>query len=200
MKNTEFRTFKLILCSVFLAFTTGNVFAAGGHSGGHDDDHSDPAGGHAHDSWTEAPERFEAYEGDHVWRDDEAAEAGKPLYQAYCASCHGAEGQGDGPVADSLAHSPADLTNHFHKADGSEDSYLFWRTTKGGTVEPFKSQNSAMPAFEDVLSEQQRWEVLAYVHQHMHEGFSDNQQNQMKGMKTDSHGDDHSDEHQDDNH
>lgn len=31
-------------------------------------------------------------------------------YQKYCASCHGAEGRGDGPVAQAMKAMPADLT------------------------------------------------------------------------------------------
>jgi hypothetical protein len=32
------------------------------------------------------------------------------MYERYCASCHGVSGKGDGPVAQSLRRSPADLT------------------------------------------------------------------------------------------
>jgi mono/diheme cytochrome c family protein len=35
---------------------------------------------------------------------------GPALYKAYCASCHGTEGKGDGPMASSLKSAPADLT------------------------------------------------------------------------------------------
>ena len=34
---------------------------------------------------------------------------GQTLYKSYCASCHGAEGGGDGPVAQSLVMRPTDL-------------------------------------------------------------------------------------------
>jgi mono/diheme cytochrome c family protein len=44
----------------------------------------------------------------------EAGEArdlsGAELYKSFCASCHGAQGHGDGPVAPSLKKRPADLT------------------------------------------------------------------------------------------
>jgi mono/diheme cytochrome c family protein len=36
--------------------------------------------------------------------------AGAQLYRSYCASCHGVEGRGKGPVAPSLVVAPADLT------------------------------------------------------------------------------------------
>ena len=37
-------------------------------------------------------------------------EAGRTLYLRYCASCHGREGRGDGPVAPALCEKPPDLT------------------------------------------------------------------------------------------
>jgi mono/diheme cytochrome c family protein len=39
-----------------------------------------------------------------------SAEIGKRDYLNFCASCHGAEGKGDGPVAKSLRNTPADLS------------------------------------------------------------------------------------------
>ena len=36
--------------------------------------------------------------------------AGRDLYDFYCASCHGRNGKGDGPVASALKTSPGDLT------------------------------------------------------------------------------------------
>jgi hypothetical protein len=38
------------------------------------------------------------------------------------------------------------------------DGYLFWRVSKGGAMEPF---NSAMPAWESGLTEEQRWQVIS---------------------------------------
>src|SRR5579864_3296423 len=39
-----------------------------------------------------------------------SAGSGKEMFQAYCASCHGANGKGDGPAAAALKSPPADLT------------------------------------------------------------------------------------------
>jgi len=41
---------------------------------------------------------------------DYAALSGKQLYERFCASCHGVQGRGDGPVADSLRVEVPDLT------------------------------------------------------------------------------------------
>ncbi len=35
---------------------------------------------------------------------------GPDLFRAYCASCHGSEGRGDGPMAPILKTQPSDLT------------------------------------------------------------------------------------------
>src|SRR5579872_4983484 len=35
---------------------------------------------------------------------------GPELYRAYCATCHGADGKGNGPAAEALKTKPADLT------------------------------------------------------------------------------------------
>ncbi len=43
---------------------------------------------------------------------------GKVSFRIYCRSCHGAEAQGDGPLAKELRSRPADLT-HLRAKDGS---------------------------------------------------------------------------------
>jgi len=35
---------------------------------------------------------------------------GAQIFRSYCASCHGANGRGQGPAADALKHAPPDLT------------------------------------------------------------------------------------------
>lgn len=44
--------------------------------------------------------------------------SGAFLYRAYCASCHGESGRGDGPVAD-IGPRPPDLTRLAQKAGGT---------------------------------------------------------------------------------
>jgi mono/diheme cytochrome c family protein len=41
---------------------------------------------------------------------DYTALSGQELYRKFCASCHGPNARGDGPLAQSLKKSPADLT------------------------------------------------------------------------------------------
>jgi mono/diheme cytochrome c family protein len=127
-------------------------------------------GTHQH-PWWETPPAAYANARSTRWGDAAAIARGAQLFQTYCLMCHGADGKGTGPLARGLPHPPADLTHHFHRAPGDGDAYLFWRVSEGGQVEPFKSSQSAMPAFKAILSEDQRWDVLAYVHTEFHKGF-----------------------------
>jgi mono/diheme cytochrome c family protein len=42
--------------------------------------------------------------------DTHAASMGAPTFRTYCATCHGKEGRGDGPLAGHLRVAPPDLT------------------------------------------------------------------------------------------
>jgi len=46
----------------------------------------------------------------HVPPPQTSAASGKQMFEAYCASCHGTSGKGDGPAAGALKSAPADLT------------------------------------------------------------------------------------------
>jgi len=127
-------------------------------------------GAHQHPWWDPPPAEY-AQARSTRWGDATAIARGHQLFQTYCLMCHGSDGKGTGPMARTLPHPPADLTHHFHRAPGDGDAYLFWRVSEGGQVEPFKSSQSAMPAFKAVLSAEQRWDVLAYVHAEFHRGF-----------------------------
>jgi mono/diheme cytochrome c family protein len=154
---------------MMLVFVVTPLMAAGAHTGSHDTATETDTHGHA--SWAPVPHDYEGFENPVIWTDVSASTRGKVLYEQSCVACHGAEGKGQGPAAVALDHKPADLNKHFHKEDGYSDAYLFWRISEGGTVEPFKSDNSMMPGFKGQMTVDQRWDVLAYIHQEFHDGF-----------------------------
>jgi putative copper resistance protein D len=81
---------------------------------------------------------------------------GAALYQdSGCATCHGASGHGDGPVATELEPPPPDLTARHANAHTAGD--LFWWLSHG--VKP----TSAMPGFSQSLSEEERWDLINYL-------------------------------------
>jgi mono/diheme cytochrome c family protein len=67
------------------------------------------------------------------------AAAGKTVYEANCASCHGTSGKGDGPVGAALSPPPRDFTVGDFKFDADGDG-------KPGTDADLKAviQNGAM--------------------------------------------------------
>lgn len=80
---------------------------------------------------------------------------GAELYEKWCASCHGDQGRGDGPVAQTLNPKPADLTIHAVIGVHS-DGWLFNTITEG-------KPNTGMPAFEDFISEEERWHLVNFI-------------------------------------
>jgi mono/diheme cytochrome c family protein len=98
-----------------------------------------------------------------VWVDPALIAKGKEIYVAKCLVCHGDKGDGKGPAAAGLALKLADVTDAKMVADMA-GNYWFWRVSEGGQVQPFKSKGSAMPAWKGVLSVQDRWAVIAYMH------------------------------------
>jgi mono/diheme cytochrome c family protein len=86
-----------------------------------------------------------------------AAQSGKTIFDANCASCHGTDAKGDGPAASSLDPKPKDLVAVQSQLS---DAFLFWRISEGGAMKPF---NSAMPAWKNSLSQTQIWEVITYI-------------------------------------
>ncbi len=132
--------------------------------------HGEESAHHQHGEWVDPPKKYANKISD-LWANADAIERGEEIYRQNCITCHGADGQGTGPMAQMLSHPPADLNNNFHASPGNGDAYLFWRVSEGGMVEPFKSQGSAMPAYKEILSEQERWEVLSYIHTFFHQGL-----------------------------
>ena len=57
--------------------------------------------------------------------------AGSYTFKTYCATCHGKEAKGDGPLADSLRFRPPDLTLLARRNGGSYPAETVYRTIEG---------------------------------------------------------------------
>jgi putative copper export protein/mono/diheme cytochrome c family protein len=87
-----------------------------------------------------------------------AISIGADLYPEHCASCHGADGRGDGPDAKGLPIPPADLTAGHLWAHS--DGELFWWLSHGIDA---PEGGLAMPGFSDVLSDDERWNLIDFI-------------------------------------
>ena len=94
-----------------------------------------------------------------VPRNEKTISRGKAIFngKGVCTNCHGEEGKGNGPLANSFDHHPRDFTDAddlgWHKA--RTDGEIFWAISKGTEY--------GMIPFEDMLSEDERWALVAYI-------------------------------------
>jgi putative copper export protein/mono/diheme cytochrome c family protein len=79
---------------------------------------------------------------------------GAGVYADNCVQCHGATGRGDGPAAAGLPVRPANLIEPHLFAHSPGD--LFWWVSHG-------MDEGIMPGFAEVLSPNQRWDVINFV-------------------------------------
>lgn len=86
---------------------------------------------------------------------EESLARGEAVYTTQCATCHGDGGMGDGLAGVALDPAPGPVA---HTSQMLGDDYLFWRISEGGSM-----FNSTMLAYKDVLSEEQRWDVINYM-------------------------------------
>jgi mono/diheme cytochrome c family protein len=92
----------------------------------------------------------------------QTASRGKPVYEKWCAGCHGGTGAGDGPGATRMLPRPRDFTKGVYKI----------RTTASGEIPTDDDllrvvetgmPGTAMPEWKSRLSEQERRDVVAYI-------------------------------------
>jgi mono/diheme cytochrome c family protein len=93
-------------------------------------------------------------------------QAGHDIYIQNCVYCHGDALDGKGIFADGLNPRPANFTDSGTIAQLSE-SYVFWRVAKGAPGLPVESKpwNSAMPTWEEELTVEEMWQVIAYLYE-----------------------------------
>jgi mono/diheme cytochrome c family protein len=84
-------------------------------------------------------------------------DAGRNLYAANCAACHGPQGEGNGPAGAWLSPPAANLRTLVHSPIGQDD-YLMWAISTGGAA-----YGTAMPGFQGSLPEDARWKIVRYL-------------------------------------
>ena len=91
---------------------------------------------------------------------------GRRVYYENCVACHGDQLDGQGHFAHGFSPSPASFEDNGTIAQLTE-SYVFWRVAKGGPGLPPEGTpwNSAMPAWENYLSEDEVWSVVLYIYE-----------------------------------
>ena len=77
---------------------------------------------------------------------------GLPLFRAYCASCHGTGGKGDGPMAASLKVKPADLTRIAAHNGGVFPLMRIEKIVSGEEQPPSGHGTSEMPVWGPIFS------------------------------------------------
>jgi mono/diheme cytochrome c family protein len=87
--------------------------------------------------------------------------AGAAIFRRNCAICHGTAGEGRSPRADFFQPPAPDFRNPRYRS--LDPAYLYWRIETGKTVEPYYSRGSVMPAWRHYFSEEQIWQLVAYL-------------------------------------
>lgn len=97
---------------------------------------------------------------------EEHYEAGRVIYYRNCLPCHGDLLNGQGHFAHGFNPVPLSFTDPGTIAQLTE-SFVFWRIAKGGPGLPREGTpwNSAMPSWEDFLTEDQIWEVTIFLYE-----------------------------------
>jgi mono/diheme cytochrome c family protein len=90
---------------------------------------------------------------------------GRRLYYQNCFYCHGDLMQGEGIFAHGFFPVPTDFQDPGTIAQ-LQESYLFWRVAKGAPGLPDEATPwaSAMPAWEDFFTEEEMWNVVAFLY------------------------------------
>lgn len=91
---------------------------------------------------------------------------GRVVYYENCFYCHGDLMRGEGMFAHALNPIPTNFQDAGTIAQ-LQESFLFWRIAKGAPGLPAESGpwDSAMPAWEKFLTEDEMWDVAAFLYE-----------------------------------
>ena len=92
-------------------------------------------------------------------------ENGRRVYYRNCVFCHGDNLAGNGMFVHGLDPIPTNFADAGTIAM-LRDTFLFWRISKGGPGLPEEAGpwDTAMPAWEKFLKEEEIWEVIAFLY------------------------------------
>ena len=97
---------------------------------------------------------------------EEHYEEGKRVYYENCLACHGDGLAGRGHYAHGFNPAPLSFQDVGTIAQLTE-SFVFWRIAKGGPGLPNEGApwNSAMPVWDDFLTEDEIWSVIIFMYE-----------------------------------
>jgi mono/diheme cytochrome c family protein len=92
-------------------------------------------------------------------------ENGRKVYYRNCVFCHGDNLTGNGMFVHGLDPLPTNFADQGAIAM-LRDTFLYWRITKGGPGLPDEGGpwESAMPAWEKILKEEEMWEAILFLY------------------------------------
>ncbi|MDP2751388.1 MAG: cytochrome c [Rhodocyclaceae bacterium] len=91
---------------------------------------------------------------------------GKTIYYQNCFFCHGDALAGDGHFANAFSPIPANFRD-VGTISMLQESFVFWRVATGGPGLPKGATPwiSAMPVWQNLLTEEEIWKVILYIYE-----------------------------------
>ena len=81
---------------------------------------------------------------------------GGDLYEKHCAECHGVQGKGNGIKSRTLSTKLPDLLTESHTTEHTPGDFYNWIS--------YGMANTDMPGYVDKLTEEERWDLVNYIH------------------------------------